>query len=102
MLEKANSDYDGKFRAFVDRRTNGRKQAISALRNEAGISTLESHYQDLGSSSVFDDGWKQEVESRVRDCMSHSCEDGVLDGDIEIARCLHTALKIIRLEGVMG
>ena len=63
---------------------------------------------EASSSSVddaFDEDWRHEVESRVRDCssMSNSCGDGVLDGDIgltEIARCLHS-LKIIRLEGVM-
>ena len=54
------------------RRMKGRKRAISALRNEAGVSItselqiFESRYQDLGSSR-FDEGWKQEVESRVRD-----------------------------------
>ena len=41
VLEKANSDYDGnrkEFWAFVGRRTKGRKRAISALRNNAGVS----------------------------------------------------------------
>ena len=64
VLEKANSDYDGnrnEFWAFVGRRTKGRKRAISALRNNAGISItstkgklriFQSHYQDLGSKSV--------------------------------------------------
>ena len=81
MLEKANSDYDGnrnEFWAFVGRRTKGRKRAISALRNNAGISItsikgklriFQSHYQDLGSKSVddaFDEDWKQEVESKIR------------------------------------
>ena len=40
VLEKANSDYDGnrkEFWAFVGRRTKGRKRAISALRNNAGV-----------------------------------------------------------------
>ena len=46
---------------------------------------------------AFDRDWKQEVESRVRDfsSMSHSCEDGVLDWEIElqeIARCLHSLI----------
>ena len=60
VLEKANSDYDGnrkEFWAFVGRRTKGRKRAISALRNNAGVSItstkgklriFQSHYQDLG------------------------------------------------------
>ena len=41
VLEKANSDYDGnrkEFWAFVGRRMKGRKRAISALRNEDGVS----------------------------------------------------------------
>ncbi len=66
VLEKANSDYDGnrkEFWAFVGRRTKGRKRAISALRNNAGVSItstkgklriFQSHYQDLGSKSVDD------------------------------------------------
>ena len=73
---------------FVGRRTKGRKQATSVLRNNAGVSItstkgklriLQSHYHDLGSSSAFDEGWKQEAESRVGDCssMSNSLEDGV-------------------------
>ena len=37
VLEKANSDSDGEFWAFVGRRTKGRKRAISALRNNAGV-----------------------------------------------------------------
>ena len=60
VLEKANSDYDGnrkEFWAFVGRRTKGRKRAISALTNNAGVSLtstkgklriFKSHYQDLG------------------------------------------------------
>ena len=60
----------------LGRRTKGRKRAISALRNNAGVSItstkgklriFQSHYQDLGSKSVddaFDEDWKQEVESR--------------------------------------
>ena len=92
VLEKANSDYDGNrkvFWAFVGRRTKGRKQAISALRNNAWVSItstkgklriFQSHYQDLGSKSVddvFDEDWKQEVESKIRECcnMSNACED---------------------------
>ena len=78
------------------------------MRNNAGVSItklriFQSHYQDLGSRSVddaFDEDWKQEVESKIRECcnMSNACEDSVLDREIEpaeIARCL-------RLEGVMG
>ena len=41
VLDKANSDYDGnrkKFWTFVGRRMKGRKWAISALRNNAGVS----------------------------------------------------------------
>ena len=57
VLEKANSDYDGnrkEFWAFVGRRTKVRKRAISALRNNAGVSItstkgklriFQSHYQ---------------------------------------------------------
>ena len=105
-----NSDYDGnrkEFWAFVGRRTKGRKRAISALRNNAGVSItstkgklwiFQSHYQDLGSKSVddaFDEDWKQEVESKIRECcnMSSACEDSILDREIEpaeIARCLHS------------
>ena len=110
VLEKANSDYDGnrkEFWAFVGRRTKGRKRAISALRNNAGVSItstkgklriFQSHYQDLVSKSVddaFDEDWKQEVESKIRECciMSSACEDSILDWEIEpaeIARCLHS------------
>ena len=110
VLEKANSDYDGnrkEFWAFVGRRTKGRKRAISALRNNAGVSItstkgklriFQSHYQDLGSKSVddaFDEDWKQEVESKIRECCntSSACEDSILDREIEpseIARCLHS------------
>ena len=101
MLEKANSDYDGEFWTFVGRRSKGRKRAISALRNNAGVSITStkgkiwSHYQDLGSKSVddaFDEDWKQEVESKVRE-MSNAFEHSVLDRETEpaeIARCLHS------------
>ena len=59
---------------------------------------FQSHYQDLGSKSVddaFDEDWKQEVESKIRECciMSSACEDSILDREIEpaeIARCLHS------------
>ena len=59
---------------------------------------FQSHYQDLGSKSVddaFDENWKQEVESKIRECciMSSACEDSILDREIEpaeIARCLHS------------
>ena len=47
MLEKANSDDDGnrkEFWAFVGRRTKGRKRAISALRNNAGVSITRVSY----------------------------------------------------------
>ena len=47
VLEKANSDYDGnrkEFWAFVGRRTKGRKRAISALRNNAGVSRVSCGY----------------------------------------------------------
>ena len=66
VLEKANSDYDGNRKelwAFVGRRTKGRRRAISALRNNSGVSItstkgklriFQSHYQDLGSKSVDD------------------------------------------------
>ena len=75
------------------------------MRNNAGVSSpspitntkgklriFQSHYQDLGSKSVddaFDEDWKQEVESKIRECcnMSNACEDSVL---IEPARCLHS------------
>ena len=100
VLEKANSDYGKEFSAFVGRRTKGRKRAISALRNNAGVSItstkgklriFQSHYQDLGSKSVddeFDEDWKQEVESKIRECcnMSSACEDSVLDREIELQR----------------
>ena len=121
VLEKANSDYDGnrkEFWAFVGRRTKVRKRAISALRNNAGVSItstkgklriFQSHYQDLGSKSVddaFDEDWKQEVESKIRECcnMSSAYEDSVLDREIEpaeIARCLHS-LKNNRTGGSDG
>ena len=38
VLDKANSDYDGNIWTFVGRRMKGRKWAISALRNNAGVS----------------------------------------------------------------
>ena len=67
----------------------GRKRA---LRNNAGVSItsrkgklwiFQSHYQDLGSKSV-DEDWKQEVESKVRECcLVHSEIEPA-----EIARCL--------------
>ena len=120
VLEKANSDYAGnrkEFWAFVGR-TKGRKRAISALRNNAGVSItstkgklriFQSHYQDLGSKSVddaFDEDWKQEVESKIRECcnMSSACEDSILDREIEpaeIARCLHS-LKNNKTGGLVG
>ena len=36
---------------------------------------------------VFDEDWKQEVESKIRECcnMSNACEDSVLDREIESA-----------------
>ena len=103
--EKANSDYDGnrkEFWAFVGRRTKGRKRAISALKNNTGVSitstkgklrTFQSHYQDLNSKSVDYVCDEQEIESKVRECcnMSNACGDSVLDREIEsaeIARCL--------------
>ena len=53
MFEKANSDYDrnGKeFWAFVGRRTKGRKWAISALRNNAGVSITSTKGKDISGS----------------------------------------------------
>ena len=108
VLDRANSDYESnrkEFWAFVGRRTKGKKQAISALKNSAGVSVtstkgklqiFKEHYQCLGTSSVdetFDEDWKQVVECRMRDCVSVSSgyEDSVLDGEIEtgeISRCL--------------
>ena len=40
MLQKANSDYDGKkeFWAFVGRRTKAKKRTIVALKNKTGVS----------------------------------------------------------------
>ena len=119
VVEKANSDFEGnkkEFWAFVGRRTKGRKEGISALRSDTGVSVsstkgklgiLQSHYERLGSTSVeaaFDDDWKEEVESIVRSCVETSvdCEDGILDREIdlsEISRCIRK-LKIIKLVGV--
>ena len=70
---------------------------------------FQSHYQDLGSKSVddaFDEDWKQEVESKIRECciMSSACEDSILDREIEpaeIARCLHS-LKTGGSDGLVG
>ena len=64
---------------------------IGSRRLKAGLETVVvCQIQDLGCSSeddAFYEDWKQEVESRVRDCssMSNSCEDGLLDGAIELA-----------------
>ena len=60
VLDKANSDCDGNRKEFV------------------------------GRTKAFDEDWKQEVESKVRECcnMSNACEDSVLDRPVEIARCL--------------
>ena len=67
------------------------------MRNNAGVSItstkgklriFQSHYQDLGSKSVDDADWKQEVESKIREFV-----DSILDREIkpaEIARCLHS------------
>ena len=108
VVEKANSDFEGnkkEFWAFVGRRTKGRKGGISALKSDTGVSVsstkgkldiLQSHYERLGSTSVeaaFDDDWKEEVESIVRNCVETSvgCEDGILDREIsltEISRCV--------------
>ena len=75
--EKANSDYYAnrkEFWAFVGRRTKGRKQAISALRNNAGVSItstkgklriFRSHYQDLGSKSVDDAFGSRRLKARL-------------------------------------
>ena len=60
------------------------------------MNILQSHYEHLGSTSVedaFDNGWKEEVENMVRDCveLSVDCEDDIFDRDIdpaEISRCL--------------
>ena len=51
---------------------------------------FHSHYQDLDSKSVddvFDEDWKQEVESKIRECcnIANACEDSVLDREIESA-----------------
>ena len=100
VLDKANSDYESnkkEFWAFVSRRTKGKKQAISALKNSAGVSVtstkgklqiFKEHYQCLGTSSVdeaFDEDWKVEVENKIRDCVSVSSvyEDSVLDGELK-------------------
>ena len=75
------------------------------MRSDAGVSVsstkgklniLQSHYEHLGSTSVedaFDNGWKEEVENMVRDCveLSVDCEDDIFDRVIdpaEISRCL--------------
>lgn len=108
VVEKANSDFEGnkkEFWAFVGRRTKGRKKGIPALKSDDGVSVtstkgklqiLQSHYKELGSSSVdvaFDVDWKEEVENKVRDYTTVSAEFGndVLDGAIEpaeIFRCI--------------
>ena len=107
VVEKANHDFEGnkkEFWAFVGRRTKGRKGGISALRSDTGVSVSstkgklgipQSHYERLGSTSVeaaFDDDWKEEVESIVRNCVKTSvdCEDGILNKEIEseISRCI--------------
>ena len=74
-------------------KTKGRKWAISALRNNAGVSItsaegklrigLEALSGSIGSKSVddaFDEDWKQEVESTVRVLLyiSTVCEDNII------------------------
>ena len=90
VVEKANTDFDGSKKAFVGRRTKGkRKKNISSLKSEAGVSVtstrgklevLQRQYQQLGKLSLdrnFDAEWKEEVESNVSryGSMSELCED---------------------------
>ena len=108
VVEKANADFEAnkkEFWSFIGRRTKGRKGGVEALRNDSGVSVtstkgklkvLQSHYQRLGACSVddaFDDNWKQEVDSKVKEC--HRCsvehDNPVLDREVElqeIARCV--------------
>ena len=61
------------------------------------MQVLQGHYQCLGSNNVdeaFDDCWKQEVESKARECslLSQAYDDSVFDGQLqleEIAKCVH-------------
>ena len=98
VVEKAN-EANKEFWSFVGRRIKGRKGGVEALRNDSGVSVtrtkgklkvLQSHYQRLGSCSVDDANWKQEVDSKVNECRRYSIEhdDLVLDREIEIARCV--------------
>ena len=70
---------------------------VSVSSTKGKLDILQSHYERLGSTSVeaaFDDDWKEEVESIVRNCVETSvdCEDGILDREIvylsEISRCI--------------
>ena len=49
---------------------------------------MKGHYQRLGSCSVDDASWKQEVDSMVNEC--HRCsvehDDPVLDREIELSK----------------
>ena len=93
------------FWAFVGRRTKGKKNNITFLKSDAGVSVtstrrklevLQKHYQLLGKISVdsdFDANWKEEVESKVSSygSMSESCEDDRLDIALEkseIVKCI--------------
>ena len=78
VVEKANEANKGEFWSFVGRRTKGRKGGVEALRNDSGVSVtstkgklkiLQSHYQRLGSCSVDDANWKQEVDSKVNEVL---------------------------------
>ena len=105
-----NVDFDGnrkEFRAFVGRRTKGKKKNITSLKSDAGVSVtstrgklevLQKHYQHLGKISVdsdFDASWKEEVESKVSSYGSMS-EDDRLDIAIEkgeIVKCIRRIIK---------
>ena len=55
------------------RKTKGRKRGVEALRGVSVTSTLkvlvlQSHYQRLGSCSVDEANWKQEVDSECHWC----------------------------------
>ena len=66
------------FRAFVGRKSKGKKKNISSLKSDTGLSltstsgkleVLQRHYQllsEMSVDSVFDADCKEEVEDNVR------------------------------------
>ena len=115
LVENVNTDFDEnrkEFRAFVGRKSKGKKKNIASLKSDTGLSLtstrgklelLQRHYQLLSKMSmdgVFDADWKEEVEGNVNgySSLSEEVADFVLDKEKEkgeIAKCLGI-LKIAR------